>query len=62
MAEAGPGLEYFFRHSYSPKQLADFGDGVLALEFSTRLPLGDFLEIRMKLRRLAKCRDCTTDR
>jgi len=37
MADAGPGFQYFFRLSHRPS-LADFGDEVLALEFSTRLP------------------------
>jgi hypothetical protein len=38
MADAGPDFQYFFRPSHRPSPLADFGDGVLALEFSTRLP------------------------
>jgi hypothetical protein len=38
MTEAGVGFQYFFRRSHKPTMLADFGDEVLALEFSTRLP------------------------
>lgn len=38
MTDAGPGFQYFFRRSHRPTTLADFGDEVLALEFSTRLP------------------------
>jgi hypothetical protein len=37
MTDGGPGLQYFFRSSYRPKALADFGEEVLALEFSTTL-------------------------
>jgi hypothetical protein len=38
MTDAGVGFQYFFRRSHKPTMLADFGDEVLALEFSTRLP------------------------
>ena len=38
MTDAGPGFQYFFRRSYRPVALADFGEEVLALEFLTRLP------------------------
>ena len=35
---AAPPFEYFFRMSYRPIALADFGEEVLALEFSTKVP------------------------
>ena len=38
LTESGAGLDYFFRASHRPIALADFGDEVLALEFSTKLP------------------------
>jgi hypothetical protein len=38
LTEGGPNLQYFFRASHRPKALADFGEEVLALEFSTKLP------------------------
>jgi hypothetical protein len=38
MTDAGPGFQYFFRRSHRPIALADFGEEVLALEFSARLP------------------------
>ncbi|MGA8273284.1 MAG: hypothetical protein WB919_17110 [Candidatus Sulfotelmatobacter sp.] len=38
MTEAGADFQYFFRRSHRPIALADFGDAVLALEFSARLP------------------------
>jgi hypothetical protein len=38
MTDASPGFQYFFRPSYRPTALADFGGDVLALEFSTKLP------------------------
>jgi hypothetical protein len=34
---AAVGFQYFFRRSHKPAMQADFGDEVLALEFSTRL-------------------------
>ena len=37
VTDGRPGLQYFFRSSYRPKALADFGEEVLALEFSTKL-------------------------
>jgi len=33
-----PPFEYFFRMSYRPIAVADFGEEVLALEFSTKVP------------------------
>jgi hypothetical protein len=38
MTDAGVGFQYFFRRSHKQTMLADFGDEVLALEFSTKLP------------------------
>jgi hypothetical protein len=38
MTDGGAGLQYFFRASYRPRALADFGEEVLVLEFSTKLP------------------------
>jgi hypothetical protein len=38
MTDAGFGFQYFFRRSHRPTALADFGEEVLALEFSTSLP------------------------
>jgi hypothetical protein len=39
MTDASPGFQYFFRRSHRPKTLqGDFGEEVLALEFSTKLP------------------------
>jgi hypothetical protein len=38
MADAGPGFQFFFRASHKPTLQGDFGDEVLALEFSTKLP------------------------
>ena len=37
MTDAGSGFEYFFRESHSPTNL-EFGESVLALEFSIKLP------------------------
>ena len=37
MTDAGPGFQYLFRASHSPTALGDFGENVLALEFSTKL-------------------------
>src|SRR5262247_1462627 len=38
LTDGGPGLQYFFRASHRPKAFADFGEDVLALEFSAKLP------------------------
>ncbi len=38
MTDAGPGFQYFFRASHRPTPPGDFGEEVLALEFSTKLP------------------------
>ena len=37
MTDAGRDFQYFFRRSHIPNGIADFGDEVLALEFTTRL-------------------------
>lgn len=38
MTDAGSDFQYFFRASYRPTLEGDFGEEVLALEFSTKLP------------------------
>jgi hypothetical protein len=38
MTDAGPNFQYFFRASHRPTVQGDFGEQVLALEFSTKLP------------------------
>jgi hypothetical protein len=38
LTDAGPGFRYFFRPSHKPPTLREFGEEVLALEFSTSLP------------------------